>query len=459
MNKIVGFICVSIALYANDINTSGSLSMQQAIEIVKSDNLELKTAKFDEQIASEDIDMAKGSNYGSLTLTQDIARSNDAGNVFGFKLASREATFGDFGFSEFSIPSTPAQQQALLKTQPKDLNYPADTNFYQTKLKYELALFTGFKISSYENMAKAMKKMKTLDKDALIHEKVYEVKKSYYDMALLEDAIKNLSIIEKNINTLENTTQSMIEEGYAKNVDLLEVQAKKGNVERLLNQMRSNEKLLYQYLSFLLNQDVTAIHTPSEDVNMPQISDEAILANNIDIKKASTGLEVRDNMVRAQNAAYYPTVGAFGEISTADTSSFLGSADDHKAYTVGARLTWNLFNGGIDASSIQKAKIEQMKTKTQVEIAKKGIILQADKIKTEISSYDDDISSLKKELALADEIYKNYEGRYKEQLTSMSTVIIKQSEQIEKIVKLEEIKNKRNERIFALEKLSNGDKE
>lgn len=453
MNKIVGFICVSIVLYANDINTSGSLSMQQAIEIVKSDNLELKTAKFDEQIASEDIDIVKGSNFGNLTLTQDIARSNDAGNVFGFKLASREATFGDFGFSQFD-----SNNPNILTVQPHDLNYPADRNFFQTKLKYELALFTGFKISSYENMAKAMKKMKTLDKDALIHEKVYQVKKSYYDMALLEDAIKNLSVIQKNINTLENTTQSMIEEGYAKNVDLLEVQAKKGNVERLLNQMRSNEKLVYQYLSFLLNQDVTSIQTPSEDVNMPQLSDEAILANNIDIKKASTGLEVRDNMVRAQNAAYYPTVGAFGEISTAD-NTFLGSADDHKSYTVGARLSWNLFNGGIDASSIQKAKIEQMKTKTQVEIAKKGIILQADKIKTEIASYDDDISSLKKELALADEIYKNYEGRYKEQLTSMSTVIIKQSEQIEKIVKLEEIKNKRNERVFALEKLSNGDKE
>lgn len=453
MNKIVGFICVSIVLYANDINTSGSLSMQQAIEIVKSDNLELKTAKFDEQIASEDIDIVKGSNFGNLTLTQDIARSNDAGNVFGFKLASREATFGDFGFSQFD-----SNNPNILTVQPHDLNYPADRNFFQTKLKYELALFTGFKISSYENMAKAMKKMKTLDKDALIHEKVYQVKKTYYDMALLEDAIKNLSVIQKNINTLENTTQSMIEEGYAKNVDLLEVQAKKGNVERLLNQMRSNEKLVYQYLSFLLNQDVTSIQAPSEDVNMPQLSDEAILANNIDIKKASTGLEVRDNMVRAQNAAYYPTVGAFGEISTAD-NTFLGSADDHKSYTVGARLSWNLFNGGIDASSIQKAKIEQMKTKTQVEIAKKGIILQADKIKTEIASYDDDISSLKKELALADEIYKNYEGRYKEQLTSMSTVIIKQSEQIEKIVKLEEIKNKRNERVFALEKLSNGDKE
>jgi outer membrane protein TolC len=453
MKKIVGFLCASIALYANNINTSGLLSMAQAIEIVKSDNLELKTAKFDEQIASEDINIANGTNFGSLTLTQDVARSNDAGNVFGFKLASREATFGDFGFSEFSLTNP-----NILNVQPKDLNYPSDQNFFQTKLKYEVALFTGFKLSSYKNIAQAMKKMKTLDKDALINEKVYQVKKSYYDMALLEDTIKNLNVILNNINTLENTAQNMIQEGYAKNVDLLEVQAKKGNIERLLNQMKSNEKLLYQYLSFLLNKDVTAIETPSEDIVMPQLNDEMILTNNIDIKKASTGLKITDDMVRVQDAAYYPTVGAFGEVSTAD-NTFLGNADEHKSYTVGARLSWNLFNGGIDASSIEKAKIERMKTKTQVEIAKKGILLQAAKIKTQISSYDDDIESLKKELALSDQIYKNYEARYHEQLASMNDVIIKQSEQIEKILQLEEIRNKRNENIFALEKLTNGDKE
>lgn len=456
MKKIVGFLCASIALYANSINTSDSLSMSQAIEIVKSDNLELKTAKFDEQIASEDIDIANGANFGSLTLTQDAALSNDAGNVFGFKLASREANFGDFGAREFV--NNYVGGNANYTTPPRDLNYPKDYSFFQTKLKYEIALFTGFKLSSYKNIAQAMKKMKTLDKDALINEKVYQVKKSYYDMALLEDTIKNLNVILKNINTLENTAQNMIQEGYAKKVDLLEVQAKKGNVERLLSQMKSNEKLLYQYLSFLLNQDVTAIETPSEDINMPQLSDETILINNIDIKKASTGLEIGDNMVRAQKAAYYPTVGAFGEVSTAD-NSFLNNAYDHLAYTVGARLSWNLFNGGADASAIQKAKIEQMKTKTQVEIAKKGIVLQAAKIKTQISSYDDDISSLKKELALTDEIYKNYEARYHEQLASINDVIIKQSQQIEKILQLEEIRNKRNERIFALEKLSNGDKE
>jgi hypothetical protein len=38
----------------------------------------------------------------------------------------------------------------------------------------------------------------------------------------------------------------------------------------------------------------------------------------------------------------------------------------------------------------------------------------------------------------------------------MSDVIIKQSEQIQKILSLLEVKNKRTERVFALEKLANG---
>ena len=152
---------------------------------------------------------------------------------------------------------------------------------------------------------------------------------------------------------------------------------------------------------------------------------------------------------------HYPTVGAFAEIATAD-NKFLGDANDHKAYTVGARLTWNIFNGLSDAAEIEKAKIEKLKMNSQVELAKHGIALKVAKIRTEIESADYEIASLEKELALADAIYKNYEGRYKEKLSSMSDVIIKQSAQIEKVLQLQIAKNKRNEKIFALEKLANG---
>lgn len=196
---------------------------------------------------------------------------------------------------------------------------------------------------------------------------------------------------------------------------------------------------------------------PSMDVSMLKYSDERILKNNLDIQKASLGLKINTNMVRAKKSAYYPSVGAFGEVSTSD-DSFLGEANKHKSYTVGARLTWNLFNGGIDSANIENAEIKKLKNATQLALAKKGIALQITKLKTEIQEANIDIVSLKKELALSNAIYENYLGRYKEQLSSMNDVIIKQSAQIEKILALQKAYNKRNELIFALDKLANGEK-
>ncbi len=444
---------ISILLTLNASSTS-SPNLEEALSILKNNNLEIKAADMDVLSAQKEEETVSGMNWGKLDFVQDFARSNDAGNVFGFKLTSREATFGDFGFSEFSTPTTPAEGAALLATQPKDLNYPDDRNFFQSKLRYEVPLFTGFALSYYSKIMEAMTKMKSLEKDAVLNEKIYQLRKSYYDMKLLNDSIKNLTTILNNIERLEDTTQNMIDVGYAKKIDLLEVKAKKGNVTRLLMHMNSNKKLLYHYISFLLNEKVSQITTPSSDVEVSLMSDDEILTSNLDIQKASIGLSIRKNMLNTSQAAYYPTIGAFGEVATAD-DAFLGDASDHKAYTVGARLTWNLFNGGIDSAKIEKSKIEHMKMLSLVELAKHGIALKLAKIRTEIATADEEIESLEKELDLASAIYENYEGRYKEKLSSMNDVIIKQSEQIQKILQLQIAKNTRNEKIFALEKLAN----
>jgi outer membrane protein TolC len=455
MKNIFAFIFISFYFNISLLNASESINLDEAIEILKSQNLEIKSAQFDIEAALQDAKATSASHYGKLDFIQDFARSDDAGNVFGFKLSSREADFGDFGFSDFLTP--PPGTTDILTIQPNDLNYPDDRNYFQSKLKYELPLFTGFKISSYEDIMNSVTKLKKLEKSQVINEKIYETRKSFYDMALLEDSIANLSVILKNIETLKDMTKEMIDVGYAKKVDLLEVKAKKGNVERLISQMNANKELLYHYISFLLNQKVTSIQTPSFEMHMPSISNSDIINNNLDIQKANTGLAIQKRMVDVSESSYYPMVGAFAEIATAD-NTFLGDADDHKSYTIGARLTWNIFNGGADSANVEKSRLEYLKTKTQVALANNGIALKIDEIRTEIKSYEKDIESLRKELLLADEIYKNYEARYKEKLVSMSDVIIKQSEQIQKILQLQETINKRNKRIFALEKLANGEK-
>ena len=452
MIKIILFLISVISIYASQPMPNKSLTLTQALEKLNKQNLEIKASALDVKSAQAKKNTASGNHWGKLDLIQDIVNSDDAGNVFGFKVTSKEATFGDFGFSEFD-----GTNPNILNVAPKDLNYPEARTLYQTKLKYEVPLFAGFQISSYSEILNLMIKMKSLDKDKVVNEKRYQLKKSYYDMSLLDSSISNLSTVLKNIETLENTTQNMIDVGYAKKVDLLEVKAKKGNVERLVSQMKYNKKLLYQYISFLLNEKVTLIDTPEVNIEIPTVSDENILNNNIDIQRADIGYKITDNMANVSESAFYPMVGAFAEVATSD-DTFLGEANNHKSYTIGARLQWNLFNGGVDYNKVQEAKIQKLKVHSQTQLARHGIKLKIAKLRTEIETQDSEIESLKKELKLADAIYENYEGRYKEKLSSMSDVIIKQSEQIQKILQLQQAQNKRNERIFALIKLANGDR-
>lgn len=424
------------------------LNLEQALELVKRQNLEIKAAEYEVQSASLSLDMANAQDYGQLDFVQNISRSNDAGNVFGFKLTSREATFGDFGFSDFSL-SNPN----ILNVQPHDLNYPDSRNFFQSKLVYKLPVYSGNKITAYQNMAKEIRKISILDKEEQLNTKIYETRKSYFDMALLESSLKNLHIILINIKRLETVTNEMIIEGYAKKIDLLEIQSKKANVERIIAELASNKELLYHYLSFLLNQDVEEISTPQYDLLTPQISTQDILQNSIDIKKAMTALKIRENILVAEKSRYLPMIGALAEMQTAD-DSFLGDANDHKSYTIGMQLTWNIFNGGSDSAAIEKAQVQRLKMQTQTELSRQGIALQVKEIQTKIKTAEDKIKNLKIELQLAREIYDNYEGRYKEQLSSMNDVIIKQSSWLEKVLQLLQAENERNKQIFVLERLA-----
>jgi len=455
MKMLSTLLAVSLSLYGVTLPSDSNLTLDEAIEILKQDNLEIKAAQYELQSTEAKTAQVSGMNWGSLDLILNAANSDDAGNVFGFKLTSRKATFGDFGFGDLYNPGAitgPIEDHA-----PDDLNNPGSTNYFQTKLEYTLPIYVGGKISGYTDVSRSMEKMQRLETDKTVNTKIYETRKAFYDMALLKTAIKNLTTINDNIATLEETTQFMIDEGYAKRIDLLEVQAKRSNVERNLNEMYANETLLYNYLSFLLNRQVTQIAVPSSKVQQTTLSTEEILARNIDIKQAETGLKIRQSMVDVSQSDYLPMIGLKANVQSSAIDLDDYDMIDNGSYMAGVQLKWNLFNGGSDSSKVQEAKVNELKTKTQVELAKKGIALQIDKIRTEIETFDYEIDSLSKELEFATEIYKNYEERYREQLASMNDLIIKQSIQIEKVLALLEVQNKRNERVFALEKLANGE--
>ncbi len=426
-----------------------NLTLTEALRIMKKENLELKISKFNEKIKSHEVKATQGLNYGSMDVNFQALRSNDAGNIFGFKLKSREAAFGDFGFSEFDNTNP-----NILGTQPNDLNYPNARNHYQTTIGYMLPLYTGGKLEQYGKITKALEHMSQLDTSKLLNEKIFQTTKTFYDISLLDQYINKLSHIVVNIDKLHTIVQNMKEEGFAKDIDELEVQTREAEAQSMLSQANYNKKLAYQYLSFLLNRPVSSIKVMDDKAPMPTINKDEFIKNNLDIQKAELGLKITDMAIKAEEGNFLPTVGAFGEYGSADNQIF-NDFNNKDFYTVGVQVKWNVFNGNIDKNNLEKAKVENMKVREQIELAQKGIGLKIAKLQTEIKSKSAESKSLETQLNFASKVYANYQERYQEGITSISDVLIKQSKELEVLLKLLTAKNDRNAKVFELRSILN----
>ena len=185
----------------------------------------------------------------------------------------------------------------------------------------------------------------------------------------------------------------------------------------------------------------------------PRVS-KSDIGKNLDIQKAIMGLEVATMAVKVERSNFLPQVGAFGEYGSADNNLF-DEFNDKDFYTVGVQVKWNLFNGGIDSNNLEKAKVREMKVRDQVELAKKGIALHIKKLQSEIKTGNSNIKSFQAQYRFANKVYKNYQARYKEGMVSISDLLIKQSKQLEILLKLLTVKNQRNYKVFELNSILN----
>jgi len=222
----------------------------------------------------------------------------------------------------------------------------------------------------------------------------------------------------------------------------------------MLSQASFNKKLAYQYLSFLLNHKADSIQPINNLAPMPNLNETDIYNSNIDIQKAKLGLEVTGMAIKVQEANFLPTVGAFGEYGSTDNKP-LNHFIDKDFYTVGVQLEWNLFNGHMDQHNLEKARVENMKVQEQIELAKKGTYLKINKLLTEAKSKDALVKNLQVQLDFASKVYRNYQERYKEGLNPISDVLVKQSKELEVLLKLLTAKNDRNAKIFEITSLTN----
>jgi len=418
------------------LNAEGleKLTLTDALTTLEKQNIELKIATFQTKLKQHEAEMSSAHHWGSLDLEQNVLDSDDAGNVFGFKVASREVVAADFD--------------------PTKLNNPESRTLYQTKFTYKLPLFVGGKISAGSEITDALVSLSSLDGEALKFKKQYELQKSFYDIALLHEFIVDLKKIKSNLETIESVTQSMIVEGYAKKIDMLEVKSKQAGTQRLLTQSQGHLKLALEYVSFLLNEQVNSIDTDA-------LKPLSLVDKKVDIKaltmvkKAALGVAISKELTTVADSDFFPTIGAFAEYSSAN-DSFTGAFSDHAAYTVGVQLKWNLFSGMSSLHQSQKARVKLLKSKQEFMLAQKALGLKINSLKTEIRSLNAELISIEAQLRFQEKIVDNYRNRYAEKLSPITDVMQAESIHIQKVLEYKKTRNENNDKILQLHMLTQG---
>jgi len=433
MKKFLIFAALSSLVFAKTVDFSTVLN--EALN----NNLELKAKKLDIDKARAKLKQAKGMDWGKFIFSEEISRTNNAMYVFGMKLESREATFRDFGFADFLGPLgmalqnpnafTPAAQNALLSTQPKDLNYPGSRTNFKTKFVYEIPLFTGFKLTYAKKMAKLQVLANTYKYAQDRNKLAVEVLKAYNGAVAAKYFISALKKAKQTTTAFVKMVKEFYAQGMATQSDLLQVEKRDSEVNAMLIEAQNKYALALAYLRFLTDDysingvgDFKIINFGNKPVK--ELIKTA-LANRGDLKWMQKNVETMEAKVKFDKADKYPMVGAHLEYGWNDNTLDLSYKKDY--YLVAAGLKWNIFDKATDAK-VEESKIAAIQTENYYKYMKKGIALQVEQAYLNYKAKKAVVKEKITNKELAEQILKKYEYMYKQGMISMPILLMKEAD-------------------------------
>lgn len=419
---------------------SYSIDFQTALDIALTNNKELQAKKLDVETAKQDLIQAKGYDLGKMQIEETISKTNHAGYVFGMKLASREADFSSFGFDQFLsampalIGGVPGASAQVLATQPDLLNNPEARTNFETKISYEVPIFTGFKIQN----AKEMARLQILAQEAKVSHDAkkleLEILKAYNGAVASKYFIDAINQAKRATTSFVNLAQELHNEGMVTKIDVNQAQVFDMDIDAKLIEAQNRFDLAIAYLQFLTD-DPTISDVKEFIMISTSIIDQEnqeFVTNRDDFQMMQYNTQTMKTNIDLNSASDYPMVGAYVEYGFND-DQFNNISSDKDYYMGAIGIQYTLFDGHNKSVEKQKAKIKYTQTKLYLEQMQSGIKLEVKNNLLNLQAKEKIYLQKQKAQVLAQDILEKSQELYKNQLISMNDLLMQQAKNQEAI--------------------------
>ncbi|GAA3584336.1 TolC family protein [Snuella lapsa] len=324
-------------------------------------------------------------------------------------------------------------QEILIQSDfnPNMLNNPSQIENYATKFEIQQPLINVDGIfqrraAKSKMDALALQQLRTSDHLML------EANKAYMQLQL---AYKTAEVLEKALQTAfanKKIADDHFKQGFLQYADVLNTDVRVSEIKTQLQTAHSQIQNASNYLSFLMNDNKYATYLPIDSLIVNSVQFEApktVSENRSDIKAMSYVTKAYEAMNKADRMAFLPRLNAFGSYELYDDKLFQGDAN---GYLFGARLSWDIFNGGKRFGKEQKSMAEFQKSKLEYQRYVSQSQLEFKKAKRMYMDTQNRLHLAELTLQQSEEALKIRTNRFKEGLEKTSDLLLSESQYAQK---------------------------
>jgi len=245
--------------------------------------------------------------------------------------------------------------------------YKAEAQRYNSTLTADYIIFDGLgRFYNYKRL-KEQYQLSELQARETIENTIIQLFSVYFEVARLTE---NQNVLQEALNISAQRfkrAEYSFEYGQNTKLDILNAQVDITNDsinllntrQQLINTKRDLNVVLNQDLNLVFEVDTLVGFIPK--LNLTEFVDQALI-NNVAVLQTERNLAINDYDIKVNKAGYLPTVGLNGSYGwnlnqSAASAFFPGTNNTTWNFGLGARLTWNIFDGGGTNVRVRNSKI------------------------------------------------------------------------------------------------------
>ena len=447
----------TFSVFVSVAAVAAPLSLQDALNMAKSGNSQIKAERAKVEMAESGKDEARSRFMPTVTLSAGVTKINDPINIdlnevrsgiisvhgaeayqnyykTGYDAAYERATGAGMP-EDMAMPMAKGVGDSVgnlakMKTEssldsalPDFKKKVQDDVFFNARLSVVWPIFTGLKIYSAYDAAKENVNARKAEFDMAQNAILMDVATRYFSLRLAEELTLLRETTKRNLEGHLERSKKLEEGGQISKAERLRAEVALAEAQNALEDAQRDQTLARLALASLLHTDTsitatTPVESPEEYRSIEELKAMA-REKHPGLRQLRTERKRSQAAVSAARADYFPTVALFGykELYTKDLTML------EPEWAVGAKAQWDLFKGGETRSKVSSAKALDRSLGSLEEQTLDNINLLGEKRWREMEHAKSRLVSLQKTRELADEALRSQNKAYEAGLATGLDVV------------------------------------